>query len=158
MAEEELQSTVDGSDVGENQPEASAAEGERIQALEARLAQLEAAIEEQRGILAAREEEVQRRGQEAVTLREQLGLAVGHYRELALARAMEVPAELVKGETVEEVDASLAAAQAVVDRVRRQMEARAAAERVPTGAPARTPPDLSGLSPREKIAYALSRG
>jgi len=148
MAEEELQSIEGNSDGAEEQAEASAAEGERIQALEARLAQLEAAIEE----------EVQRRGQEAAALKEQLGATVGRYREMALAKAPEVPEELVKGETVEEIDASLAAAQALVERVKKQMEARAAAERVPTGAPARTPPDLSALSPREKIAYALSKG
>jgi len=41
--------------------------------------------------------------------------------------------------------------------VRRQLEAQAEAERVPTGAPARTPPDLGALSPQEKIAYALRR-
>ncbi len=91
-------------------------------------------------------------------MKEQLGATVGRYREMALAKAPEVPEELVKGETVEEIDASLAAAQALVERVKKQMEARAAAERVPTGAPARTPPDLSALSPREKIAYALSKG
>ena len=157
MVEEELQSIAGGSDGVEEQPEAIAQE-ERVQALEAKLAQLEAAMAEQRGALAASEEEVERRGQEAAALKWQLGTAVARYREMALARAPEVPEELVKGETIEEIDASLATAQALVDRVRQQMEARAAAERVPTGAPARTPPDLSGLSPREKIAYALSKG
>ncbi len=157
MVEEELQSIEVNSDGAEEQAEASVAEDERVQALEARLAQLEATVEGQRLVLAAREEEAQRRGQEAATLKEQLGLAVARYREMALAKALDVPAELVVGETVEEIDASLAAAQALVDRVRKQMEARAAAERVPTGAPARKPPDLSALSPREKIAYALSK-
>ena len=158
MAEEELQSTAEGGDGAMEQQDAVAVEEERMQALEAKLAQLEAAMEEQRQALTAREEEVQRSGQEAVALREPLGSAVGRYREMVLAKAPEVPVELVRGETIEEIDASLTAAQAVVDRVKKQIEAQAAAERVPAGAPARTPPDLSGLSPREKIAYALSRG
>ena len=157
MAEEELQPIAEDSEDSEEQAEI-AAEQEGRRALEARLAQLESKMEEQRMALAAREEEVQRRGQEAAALKEQLGMAVGRYREMVLAKAPEVPEELVGGETIAEVDAALATAQAMVDRVRKQLEARAAAERVPMGAPARTPPDLSGLSPKEKIVYALSRG
>ena len=94
---------------------------------------------------------------EMASLRQQLSSATQKYRALILSAAPEVPEELVKGETPDEVDASFAAAREMVDRVRRQLEAKAAAERVPAGAPARTPPDLSGLSPVEKIAYALSR-
>jgi len=35
-------------------------------------------------------------------------------------------------------------------------EAKAAAETVPAGAPIRSGPDMSALSPMEKIAYALT--
>ena len=94
---------------------------------------------------------------EMASLRQQLSSATQKYRALILAAAPEVPEELVNGRTPDEVDASFAAAREMVERVRLQLEAKAAAERVPAGAPARTPPDLSGLSPVEKIAYALSR-
>lgn len=95
--------------------------------------------------------------EEMASLRQQLSSATAKYRALILAAAPEVPEELITGETPDEVDASFAAAREMVERVRRQLEAKAAAERVPAGAPARTPPDISGLSPVEKIAYALSR-
>ncbi len=94
---------------------------------------------------------------EADALRVQLTDAAKRYRELLLAGSPEVPAELVTGATIEEVDASFAAARGVVQQVRRRIEEQADAEHVPAGAPPRTAPDLSGLSPAEKIAYALSR-
>ncbi len=96
--------------------------------------------------------------QETASLRDRLALAVGKYRVAVLARFPEVPQELVSGDSVEAVDVSLAAARGVVDRVRAQLEARAAAERVPAGAPPRSLADVASLSPGEKIAYALSRG
>ncbi len=104
------------------------------------------------------EETLAGKEQELASLREQMALTVNKYRELALAVAPEVPAELVRGATVEEIEASLAGAREVVDRVKQQLESQRAQERVPTGAPPRVPVDLSGLSPREKIAYALTRG
>jgi hypothetical protein len=74
-----------------------------------------------------------------------------------LASAPEIPEELIQGDTVEEIDTSVIRAREVVERVRRQLEANRAKDRVPTGAPARTGVDLSALSPREKIAHALSK-
>lgn len=94
---------------------------------------------------------------EADALRAQLSDAAQRYRELLLAGSPEVPAELVTGATIEEVDASFAAARGVVQEVRRRIEEQASAEHVPAGAPPRTAPDLSGLSPADKIAFALSR-
>lgn len=94
---------------------------------------------------------------EMSSLRQQLSSVTQKYRALILAGAPEVPEELVKGETPDEVDAAFAAAREMVERVRQQLEAKAAAERVPAGAPIRSGPDLSALSPVEKIAYALSR-
>ena len=69
-----------------------------------------------------------------------------------------MPPELVTGATVAEIDRSLAAARETVDAVQRRLSERAAAERVPAGAPVRVGTDLSALSPREKIALALRRG
>lgn len=81
--------------------------------------------------------------------------ALARYRERLLATAPEVPEEMVKGQTVQELHSSLANAQDLVERVRRQLLAQSAAQRVPSGAPTRRGPDLSTLSPAEKIAYAL---
>ncbi|MBI2872953.1 MAG: hypothetical protein HYY00_07195 [Chloroflexi bacterium] len=88
-------------------------------------------------------------------LRERLSAAVASYRAAVLVSAPDVPQELVSGESVEEVDASLARARQMVERIRARMETQAASQRVPAGAPARSGPDLSALSPHEKILYAL---
>jgi hypothetical protein len=106
---------------------------------------------------APEKQEMDQRQEELAALKAQLALAVARYRGLLLASAPELPEEMVAGDTVEEVEASAARAREVVERVRRQLEARAQAQRVPAGAPPRTQPDLSSLSPGEKIAYALNK-
>ena len=90
-------------------------------------------------------------------LRHQLTSATARYREALLTAAPEVPAELVTGATPEEVEASLAQARGMVERIRSNLEAQLAEQRVPAGAPIRSAPDVSALSSREKIAYALTR-
>ncbi|MEE9199236.1 MAG: hypothetical protein V3U26_05510 [Dehalococcoidia bacterium] len=112
-------------------------------------------LEEQVGRLTSRLE-VQER--EQAVLQEQLTSAAARYRAALLAGAPEVPEELVQGRTVEELDASLASARRIVEKVAQRLEAQVASERVPTGAPPRKAPDLSALSPREKILHALQRG
>lgn len=95
--------------------------------------------------------------QEVASLREGLGLAAAKYRALLLSQAPEIPEELVGGETVAEVEASFAKAREVVEKVRQRLEARLSQERVPAGVPPRGEPDLGGLSPKEKIAFALGQ-
>ena len=139
MTEEEMTETITAQEAGGGDADA----GRPKEELEAEIAQLLDA-------LAVQEEELS-------SLREELSKALNSYRETLLEKAPEVPEELVKGETVEEMDASFAAAREMVERVRGRLEAKAQMERVPTGAPARTSPDLSSLSPMEKIAHGLSR-
>jgi hypothetical protein len=90
-------------------------------------------------------------------LRGQLAASASKYREVLVAAAPEVPAELITGVTPEEMDASLATARQMVERIRRQAQPQANALRVPAGAPVRSAQDLFGLSAQEKIAYALSQ-
>lgn len=116
---------------------------QRIQELEASVTQLQSALEE--------------KDAELVALREQVASAAAKYRVSLLAATPEIPEELVQGETVEEVEASLASARKMVEKVKKQLESQVASERVPAGAPVRSGPDLTALSPKEKIAYALQR-
>jgi DNA repair exonuclease SbcCD ATPase subunit len=81
--------------------------------------------------------------------------AVSAYRELAVQANPGLPAEMVKGNTIEEINESLKSARAIVEKVRQEMDTEAARVRVPAGAPQRVPLDLSALSPREKIQYAI---
>ena len=93
---------------------------------------------------------------ELAVLKESLANAAAKYRAAILASAPGVPEELVKGDTIEELDTSLELAQGIVSKVRQGLEVELAARSVPAGAPPRTPPDLSTLSPGDKIAHALS--
>ena len=84
-----------------------------------------------------------------------LAQAVAAYKEMIVQTNPGVLAELITGDTVEEVNESLKNAQALVERIRQEMEAEVSRTRIPAGAPQRAPLDLSALSPREKIQYAI---
>ncbi len=99
----------------------------------------------------------------------QLRLAVAAYRQALLNGDPSLPPELVQGETVEELDASLAKARGVVEFIRRRIATGngaggpgpitpPVAPRVPGGAPGRTLPDVATMSAREKLVYGTSRG
>lgn len=90
-------------------------------------------------------------------LRHQLTSATARYREALLTAAPKVPSDLVTGATPEKVEASLAQARGMVEHIRSNLEAPLAEQRVPTGAPIRSAPDVSALSARDKTAYALTR-
>ncbi|MDO8531406.1 MAG: hypothetical protein Q7T26_04445 [Dehalococcoidia bacterium] len=133
--------------------EAAAAQGQAqaAETPEERVAGLERALAEARTL-------VEERGQAVAALTERAALATAKYRQAALAATPEVPPELVQGATVEEVDAAMARAKALVDEVRKRAVAHAAeTPRTPAGAPARSAPDLSGLTAQEKIAHGLAR-
>lgn len=124
---------------------------------ETRLKELEAAIRDASAKVESQTAQLQSHEKEMAGLREKLVGAAGKYRKLLLASAPEVPEDLVKGDTPEDVEASFAQARQMVERVRRGLEARQQQERVPVGAPPRSAGDLSAMSPQEKIAYGLSR-
>ena len=117
----------------------------------------ETAPDEAQAELAELRSALEQRDLEIESLRNRLASATARYREALLAAAPEVPAELVGGESPEEVEASLAGAQQMVERVRGRIESQIAGERVPSGAPVRGAQEFSGMSSREKIAYALTQ-
>jgi chromosome segregation ATPase len=119
--------------------------------------QLSASLGEAQAQVGARDSELAGLRQEAEALQVSLKAAASKYRDVLLAGRPDVPPDLVSGETVEEVDQQLEAALRMVAQLRSHLESQAQALRVPTGAPARRAPDLSALSPGEKIAYGLSR-
>lgn len=85
--------------------------------------------------------------------------AVARYREAALAAEPELPPELVAGQTVEEVDASLAAARKTVAAIRQRLaeSAEPSTRGFPAGAPARGGGASEGWSAAEKIARGLEQ-
>ena len=101
---------------------------------------------------------------DATALREQIAeatqqarTAAERYRELVVRTEPALPAELIAGDTVDDVDASVAAARTMVGRVRSHIEAQSQAGRVPAGAPPRSSLDVSALSPEQKIRYGLAQ-
>ena len=105
------------------------------------IAGLNSAAEEAERTISAREEEVAR--------------AVAAYKEEIIQGNPGVLADLISGESIEEIDESLKQALVLVEKVKQEMEEEVARMRVPGGAPQRTPTDISSLSPREKIQYAI---
>lgn len=101
---------------------------------------------------------------EAGTLREQLAEAAQRaqasaerYRDLVVRTEPALPADLIAGDTIDAVDASVEAARTMVGHVRSHIEAQSQAGRVPAGAPPRSAPDVGALSPEQKIRYGLAQ-
>ncbi len=100
---------------------------------------------------------------ETATLREQLDATARHaqtaaerYRDLVVRTEPALPADLIAGGDVDAIDASVTAAREIVGRVRSHIEAQAQTARVPAGAPPRSSPDLSALTPEQKIRHGLA--
>jgi predicted RNase H-like nuclease (RuvC/YqgF family) len=91
-------------------------------------------------------------------VQEQARDAAQRYRQAVLDREPELPAELVSGGSVSEVDDSVARARETVSQVRLHLEQQAQARRVPAGAPVRGEPDVAELSASEKIRLGLRGG
>lgn len=85
--------------------------------------------------------------------------AVARYREAALAAEPELPPDLVSGDTLETIDASLAAARRAVAQIRQRIadQPEPATRGFPAGAPARGAASTAGLSAAEKIARGLEQ-
>ncbi len=137
---------------------AARAELERLQETaadsEARAAHVESQLTQANEEIELARSESETREQD---LTAQLQSAADRYRGLALEQALELPAELVSGATVAEVDEALQRARETVSKVRGHLESQAQAGKVPVGAPPRSEPDLSGLSTEEKISYGLQQ-
>jgi chromosome segregation ATPase len=90
------------------------------------------------------------------SMSENMGQAVTGYQKLAIKANPEIPSELIIGETVAAIENAVASACKLVSKVKEKLSAAQTQTRVPAGAPQRTPPDLSALSPREKIQQGIS--
>jgi predicted RNase H-like nuclease (RuvC/YqgF family) len=129
-----------------------------IEARVENIARLEQSLAEKDTEIAALTQSLDEARQALDELGQALPQAVAAYKELVVQANPGLLAELITGDTIEAVDASLKQARALVERVRQEMEAEAARTRVPAGSPQRAPLDLSGLSAREKIQYAIGGG
>jgi len=119
------------------------------------LEQTVARVAELEGLVAQKEEELTKANTRITELGQAVNQAVASYRVLAVQANPDVIEELITGDTIDDINASLKRAKTFVSKVREGLEAEVAGAKVPAGAPQRTPIDLSALSPREKIQYAI---
>ena len=90
-------------------------------------------------------------------MRQDLKTALDNYKSSLAKENPEILPELIGGETVEEIDYSLARAKELTERVKAGLEARKAEKKVPGGAPVRQEADPERMSTHEKIVYGLRR-
>ena len=146
----------------EQEPNGGEQDSSGVAELEARLVEKNSRLSELEQALAERDDRIADLKQSLAGLETQLAelkdgrsQAIASYRELVVRSNPELPEELITGDSVEEIDKSLAGAQALIDRVRQRLETEIAGARIPAGSPLRAPADLSALSPQEKIQYAM---
>jgi len=94
---------------------------------------------------------------EGVAISEANALAVAKYLDAVRLANPTIPQDIIAGDTIEEIDASVEKAQAIAEAVKKKLEAETKETRVPVGAPPRAEISLEGLTPREKIAAGIQQ-
>ena len=125
--------------------------------MESLVAQKDEALAKANARITELEQTVAQSEEELKVTNNSLAEAVASYQTIVTKANPEVPEELISGDSIESVNQSLEKAKSLISRVKQGLEAEVQAIRVPAGAPQRTPPDLSALSPREKIQYSIRR-
>lgn len=120
-----------------------------------RTSELEQAAAKSDGEIADLKQLLDESGSSLNRLSDDLTQAISSYKSSVTLANPEIPEELLSGDTISAVNDSLARAKTLVGKVREGLEAEILTTKVPAGAPQRTAPDLSSLSSREKIRYAI---
>lgn len=168
---EQAENMAESQPGGENSPEGEGSAGKSIAELESLVAQKDEELARTNGrlaeleqALAGKETEItdlkQSRDELEVrlsTLNNSLAEAVASYKAMVVQSNPEVIEELVTGDTIESINESLDRAKELISKVRQGVESEISLAKVPAGAPERTLPDLSSLSPREKIQYGIGK-
>ncbi len=164
---DQIENTAESAPGGENPPEPEepqetpepesllAQKTEELAKANARLEELEEAIAGKDGEIAGLKQDRNELEDRLASLNSSFNEAVASYKMMMVRANPEVIEDLISGDTIESVNESLDRAKALVSRVRQGVEAEISLAKVPAGAPERKPPDLSALSPREKIQYAI---
>ena len=128
---------------------------EELARANARLIELEQAVASKDSDIASLKQSKAELEERLTTLSNSLAEAVDNYKTTVIQANPEVFEELITGDTIESINESLSKAKDLVSKVRQGLETEISLAKVPAGAPERTSPDLSALSPREKIQYAI---
>jgi ATP/maltotriose-dependent transcriptional regulator MalT len=90
-------------------------------------------------------------------LREAHTHAVARYLDAVKLANPTLPGDVITGDTIEAIDASLQKATTIAGAVKASLEAQAKEAKVPAGAPPRGEISLDGLSPKEKIIAGIQQ-
>ncbi|MDD5082346.1 MAG: hypothetical protein PHU08_03130 [Dehalococcoidales bacterium] len=136
-------------------PDQSEAPRDRTAESESRLAQQSSELTAANSHIAELEQALAESARKVTDMGKALSQAMDSYRSLVMRANPGVLPELITGDTIGQVNESLERARAFATRIRQGIEAEAAGTKIPAGAPPRKGFTLSGLSPREKIQYAI---
>ena len=117
----------------------------------------EAALAEKDARIAELQAEGEALRAEGVAISEAHAQAVAKYLDAVRLANHTIPRDIIAGDTIEDIDASVEKAQSIASAVRQSLEAEAKEAKVPAGAPARGEISLEGLTPREKIAAGIQQ-
>ena len=148
MADDELNQNPEGEESGQSQ-------AFRITELEGLVAQKDEELTKANARITELEQAVAGSDEKLTTIKNSLTEAVASYKATVVQANPEVLEELITGDTIQSINESLKKAKTLISRVRQGLEVEISGAKIPAGAPQRTPPDLSALSPREKIQYAI---
>lgn len=148
MADDELNQNPEGEESGQGQ-------ALTITELEGLVAQKDEELTKANTHITELEQAVAGSDEKLTTIQNSLAEAVASYKAKVVEANPEVLEELITGDSIECINESLRKAKTLVSRVRQGLEVEISGAKIPAGAPPRTPPDLSALSPREKIQYAI---
>jgi len=91
---------------------------------------------------------------ELATVKEARDEAVSRYLGMAKVSNPQVPGDMISGETIADIDASVEKGKGLVSAVKKTLESEAAAAKVPAGAPTRGE-TTEGMSNKDMIAAGL---
>ncbi len=148
MADDELNQNPEGEESGQSQ-------ALTITELEDLVAQKDEELTKANTRITELEQAVTESDEKLTTIKNSLTEAVASYKATVVQANPEVLEELITGDTIQSINESLKEAKTLISRVRQGLEVEISGAKIPAGAPQRTPPDLSALSPREKIQYAI---
>ncbi len=115
-------------------------------------------LETKRGELESALSEAKQESEAMITtLKEARDQAVAKYAGMAKALNPAIPEDMITGETIEEIDASVEKGKAIVATVKKTIEAEAAGAKVPAGAPTRGEISTEGMSAKDKIAAGIQQ-
>ena len=134
----------------EEERQAKAAAEAALAEKDSRIAELEASLSEAKTGSEATAAEL-------AQVKEANSQAVAKYLDAVRLANPTIPQDIIAGDTIEDIDASLAKATAIADSVKASLEAQAKEAKVPAGAPTRGEISVEGLTPREKIAAGIQQ-